>query len=664
MEALSNMEVDSRKPDGLFHNLSVLLELAASDDLSGFTSAIDEEGRSVDEAGLWYGRRIGFKNMGLEERTPLMIASMFGSLQVLNYILKTGHVDVNRASRSDGATALHCAVAGGSSSFPDVIKFLFDASADSSSIDFNGSQPVDLVGIALGSPSSNSRRKWLETILRGNGSTAELYACPDQTVNKTGDQKQHIQKLHASKDGMEKKEYPIDLSLPDINDGIYGMDEFRMYAFKVKPCSRAYSHDWTECPFVHPGENARRRDPCKYHYSCVPCPEFRKGSCWQGDACEYAHGIFECWLHPAQYRTRLCKDETGCSRRVCFFAHKREELRPVCPSTGSALLSSRSFSANASSLEVGSMSTLYLGSSAQPATPTRASSPMAGGAMWPTQANMVPPALQLSSSRLRSTLSARDMELDVKALGLESHCRRQELIAEITGLLSPSQRRSSMPSTGAFSMSSGESNRFGGMKPTNLEDIFGSLDPSVLPGSLQLQSPTGNQLRQNMLQQHQSSYLTGLPSSPSQLSSFGVDTSRAVAAPASIHGLKSAAFAKRSQSFITRSAMNSHSRLSSATSSSSTTPSNLSDWGSPDGRLDWGMQGEELSKLRKSASFGFRSTPDHSLATDEPNDASWVQSGRLKYEEPQQQQYYLNNWDSEMLSPWLEQLYKEQEQMA
>nr|CAD1822874.1 unnamed protein product [Ananas comosus var. bracteatus] len=30
-----------------------------------------------------------------------------------------------------------------------------------------------------------------------------------------------------------------------------------MYSFKVRPCSRAYLRDWTECPFVHPGENAR-----------------------------------------------------------------------------------------------------------------------------------------------------------------------------------------------------------------------------------------------------------------------------------------------------------------------------------------------------------------------------------------------------------------------
>jgi hypothetical protein len=31
----------------------------------------------------------------------------------------------------------------------------------------------------------------------------------------------------------------------------------------------------------------------------------------------------------------------------------------------------------------------------------------------------------------------------------------------------------------------------------------------------------------------------------------------------------------------------------------------LSDWGSPDNRLDRGVQGDELHKFRKSASFAF-----------------------------------------------------------
>ncbi|KAF7813901.1 zinc finger CCCH domain-containing protein 20-like [Senna tora] len=107
----------------------------------------------------------------------------------------------------------------------------------------------------------------------------------------------------------------------------YSCDHFRMYEFKVRRCARGRSHDWTECPYAHPGEKARRRDPRKFHYSGAACPEFRKGSCKKGDACEFAHGVFECWLHPARYRTQPCKDGTSCRRRVCFFAHTPEQLR-------------------------------------------------------------------------------------------------------------------------------------------------------------------------------------------------------------------------------------------------------------------------------------------------------------------------------------------------
>ncbi|XP_074567480.1 zinc finger CCCH domain-containing protein 35-like [Curcuma longa] len=111
---------------------------------------------------------------------------------------------------------------------------------------------------------------------------------------------------------------------------IYASDEFRMFEFKVRRCVRGRSHDWTECPFAHPGEKARRRDPRKHRYSGAACPDFRKaGGCKRGDACELAHGVFECWLHPDRYRTQTCKDGVGCRRRVCFFAHTADQLRPV-----------------------------------------------------------------------------------------------------------------------------------------------------------------------------------------------------------------------------------------------------------------------------------------------------------------------------------------------
>ncbi|KAH7286056.1 hypothetical protein KP509_33G056800 [Ceratopteris richardii] len=129
--------------------------------------------------------------------------------------------------------------------------------------------------------------------------------------------------------------------LPSNNDNqaafgeaaLFSSDDFRIYEFKVRRCMRGRSHDWTECPFAHPGEKARRRDPRRIHYSGSPCPDFRKGTCRRGDACEFSHGVFECWLHPARYRTQVCKDGENCKRKVCFFAHSPEQLRMVPVST-------------------------------------------------------------------------------------------------------------------------------------------------------------------------------------------------------------------------------------------------------------------------------------------------------------------------------------------
>ncbi|KAL1555618.1 zinc finger CCCH domain-containing protein 2-like [Salvia divinorum] len=113
------------------------------------------------------------------------------------------------------------------------------------------------------------------------------------------------------------------------SDDPYSSDHFRMYEFKVRKCNRSRSHDWTDCPFAHPGEKARRRDPRRFRYSGTVCPEFRKGHCGKGDACEFSHGVFECWLHPSRYRTEACKDGKSCKRKVCFFAHSSRQLRIV-----------------------------------------------------------------------------------------------------------------------------------------------------------------------------------------------------------------------------------------------------------------------------------------------------------------------------------------------
>ncbi|CAM8970406.1 unnamed protein product [Rhodiola kirilowii] len=629
---------------------SQLLELAACDDLVGFTRVVEEEeGCDIDGVGLWYGMWIGTKKMGLEERTPLMIAAMFGSLHVLSYILEKDCVDVNRICGSDGATALHCAIAGGAATASQVVKLLIDASADCNLV---GAYTSNLdVLIARVARVANILKPFYGAELASDPFDQELCGEEDRPMD------MGISATEPSRDALEKKDYLIDLSLPDIKNGIFSTDEFRMYSFKIRPCSRAYSHDWTECPFVHPGENARRRDPRKHHYSCVPCPEFRKGACHQGDACEYAHGIFECWLHPAQYRTRLCKDETGCNRRVCFFAHKPEELRPLYASTGSAIPSPRSYTASGQ-LDISSLSPLHLGSpstSTPPMTPTGLSSPRSGP-MWQNQSNTFASNPLAYNSRLKSTLSARDMDFDTADQhGPAEFQRRQQqhLMDEMYGFYSPSSQNQPFESNSPAARV-GEFNHLMGRKSSNLDDMFASVDHSVMSQLKCLSVDVNHQLR--------ASYPTNLPSSPARLSSFGIDPSRSSSATAYLN-LRSTAFAKRSQSFIERSPTNQNSGFSSPA------PSSLHGWGSPTGKLDWGVQGKELNKLRKSASFGIRSNGRGSTSSisGEP-EMCWA-SPRMKdtlpldrLDEEGRAQYHLNSGGSGNIPTWVEQMYLDQEQ--
>ncbi|EFN52401.1 hypothetical protein CHLNCDRAFT_138869 [Chlorella variabilis] len=123
-------------------------------------------------------------------------------------------------------------------------------------------------------------------------------------------------------------------------DELFKSDQFRMECMKVLPCTKHFVHDWTECPYAHPHEKARRRDPRRYTYTGIACPSMRQdGSCTLADNCPYSHNVFEYWLHPtrharrhaaprqALYRTQLCNDGTTCTRKLCFFAHNLDELR-------------------------------------------------------------------------------------------------------------------------------------------------------------------------------------------------------------------------------------------------------------------------------------------------------------------------------------------------
>eukprot|EP00252_Welwitschia_mirabilis_P019986 TRINITY_DN4789_c0_g1_i1.p1 TRINITY_DN4789_c0_g1~~TRINITY_DN4789_c0_g1_i1.p1 ORF type:complete len:765 (-),score=110.86 TRINITY_DN4789_c0_g1_i1:713-3007(-) len=678
---------------------SNLHELAANNDVIGFKKAMEEEGSKIDEVSVWYCRQNGSKQMVLEQRTPLMVAALFGSLDVLGYMLSiyaTCGADVNQVCGSDKSTALHCAAIGGSVRAVETVKLLLQSGADASRLDALGRKPVDILAV---SPRLTEAKITLEKLLNPSGfeefssmqmtgkfyhfQSADAKGIIDSYTTGYGHSPTSSPKAsevqRSCNEGHEKKEYPVDPSLPDIKNSIYTTDEFRMFSFKVRPCSRAYSHDWTECPFVHPGENARRRDPRKYHYSCVPCPDFRKGSCRRGDACEYAHGVFECWLHPAQYRTRLCKDGTNCARRVCFFAHTSDELRPLFVSTGSAVPSPRAssssldMSAVMSPLGPGSPSSVIMSpflSNQQQASILAPMSPSAvsvnGGhssicGAWP-QPNV--PTLHLpgngiQSSRLRAELNARDVLPD------DSH------LSEYEGqLLNDFSPFSTQPRIKAAAMSGSvnstrsakyKSHMLNSVSPTNLEDMFATevssprvavLEPSVFSHmSPQMQplkvahaysqvqnqmlSPTNTQSFSQGINQGQHSVLEPqspghsllqsplhstyamASSSPGRMSPRCAEVERYAANGSSLSPAVAVSLNSRS-AFIQQGDKRSH---SSRELGAHVPPSaSWLDWGpgSPTGKVDWGFDAEDLSKFRKSSSLGPRSY-------DEP-DLSWVQT--------------------------------------
>ena len=52
---------------------------------------------------------------------------------------------------------------------------------------------------------------------------------------------------------------------------------------QVERCTTHCKHDWKKCPFSHPTENARRRDPRLHNYIPESCPNYKElGACSWG----------------------------------------------------------------------------------------------------------------------------------------------------------------------------------------------------------------------------------------------------------------------------------------------------------------------------------------------------------------------------------------------
>ncbi|KAL0021671.1 hypothetical protein WJX77_009903 [Trebouxia sp. C0004] len=113
---------------------------------------------------------------------------------------------------------------------------------------------------------------------------------------------------------------------------------FLMTYGKVLPCSKQSCHDWLVCALTHPGEAMCRREPTRFAYTGIACPDKKESQdehCKRCKSYPYLHNTFEYWLHPTRYHTQLCQTGAQCSRPVCFFAHSSAELKE--PTWGTSL---------------------------------------------------------------------------------------------------------------------------------------------------------------------------------------------------------------------------------------------------------------------------------------------------------------------------------------
>ncbi|GFZ02812.1 CCCH-type zinc finger protein with ARM repeat domain-containing protein [Actinidia rufa] len=203
-------------------SFSSLLELAANNDFEGFKLLMEQDPSPIDGVGL--------------------------CIDVLKLILSQSEVDVNLSCGFDKSTALHCAASGGSVNAVDVVKLLLSAGADPNSMDAGGLRPVDVIVV---SPKLLSMRAALEELLANsvfdgsvgdhnlrvsittsNSNSPTLSSSPgngspcspsDSVSSPMGAKFNDLPSIT----GSEKKEYPIDPSLPDIKNSIYSTDEFR-----------------------------------------------------------------------------------------------------------------------------------------------------------------------------------------------------------------------------------------------------------------------------------------------------------------------------------------------------------------------------------------------------------------------------------------------------
>ncbi|CAK9139983.1 unnamed protein product [Ilex paraguariensis] len=203
-----------------------------------FKYAVEVQGCDIDTIIHVNGRTIGAYEVKKLNRTPLMLAAMFGSIKVATYILVYHKVDINRSVDTDGLTVLDCAYCYEPSM--EIINLLVSYGAEAN---FNW-DPLNRVVIE----DEDIRKRYDDA------------SSTDGWVNQTND--------------------------------------FMINEYRTNACRKMYIHQsWPcECPDYHPNDHqTKRRDLRKHYYMAVSCLDFQMGynNFPLGSECRKAHGNFE-----------------------------------------------------------------------------------------------------------------------------------------------------------------------------------------------------------------------------------------------------------------------------------------------------------------------------------------------------------------------------------
>ncbi|KAL0404927.1 UNVERIFIED_CONTAM: Zinc finger CCCH domain-containing protein 24 [Sesamum radiatum] len=254
---------------------------------------------------------------------------------------------------------------------------------------------------------------------------------------------------------------------------------------------------------------------------------------------------------------------------------------------------------------------------------------------WPSQPNV--PALHLpgsnfQSSRLRSSLNARDIPHEDLSLFADIDVQQQQILAELSLMSQPSINTNLL----------NRSVRSKTLTPSNLDDIFSAESSSPRYSDQALASavfsPTHKSAILNQFQQQQQTLLSPIKTSfsprngdhPIMQAPYGVPSSGRMSPrtvePISPMSARMSMLARQEKQHHQFRSLSSLDLGSNAAAAVASLEDNWSKWGSPNGPAEWAVGVDDFGKLKRSSSFEL-------LNSGEEPDLSWVQS--LVKESPQ-----------------------------